>query len=386
MDVSKAKDQQQRFAIACSERSSEEAAIKEISLGIKNVFPRKVEFAIVFFTPHYKPALIRKALSLTLKPLQLIAVPAPLLIYEYKTVEHGIVVACMELQDIKLNTSLVPVNDVQEIEVALRKTRQAIRPFELMLGFVASHINYSNCIRGLKFSLGKSARVLSAGYEKESAINCPQLLNDQIDQGYLYFAIGSGFKIHYEKISGFLPLGQPFTFTKVDKERNLILEIDHKPAVDVYRKYLEDKYDLFLKKKLCYLYPFGVKSAGHYRLVSIEEIVEGDALKYLGHVEEGLQARLMMINEDLLEDTILDIVSEVKQKFAPKMVIIVSSLVRKQILKKKTDREIEIIKKVIGKDSSVLGFYSDYQIIFDDASKEFIIEKGDLHVTFWGER
>ncbi|MBN2482602.1 MAG: FIST C-terminal domain-containing protein [Candidatus Omnitrophica bacterium] len=384
MAVSEEKKEQ--FAIACSERTSEEDAIKEISLAIKTAFPRTVDFALVFFTPHYKPLLIQKALKLTLKPVTLIAIEAPLLIYEYKTIEHGIVVACMDLGKIKLATTALNEDKVESIEVALRKTRQEIRPFDLLLGFLSPKINYDHCIGGLKFAFGKTARVLTAGYEENPDVHYQHLLNDRIENGYLYFAISAGFNIHYEKISGFLPLGMPFTFTKVDRERNLILEIDHKPAVEIYRKYLEDKFEIFLKKKLCYLYPFGIKSAGQYRLVSIEDILEGDSLKYLGHVEEGFQARLMMINEDLLGETILDLMAAVKEKLAPKLVIIVSSLVRKQILKQKTDREIGIIKKVIGKDSNVIGFYSDYQIIFDEASKEFIIEKGDLHVTFWGNK
>jgi FIST-like protein len=386
MELNQKPKDTEKFAIAYSQRRTEELAVKEISLMIKKVLPRQVDLAIVFFTGHYRANFIKDTISLVLKPKQLIGVQAPLLIYEDKTIDRGVVVACMDLVGGKVSTTIVPQNDPGKIEVALMKTRREAKFYNLLWGFVPPNVHFDNCMRGFKFGLGRSARILCSGYEYEPRQPYQQIINQKTGQGFVYLTLGSDVNVHYEKFSGFLPIGNHFTFTKVDRERNVILEINDRPAVDIYRQYLEDKYDLFIKKQMFYLYPFGVMSGNAYRLLNIKGIVEPGALLYTGYVDAGQEGKLMLINEDLLGDTLRKKMTEVREKIDPKLMIIVSSLARKNILKNKAENEIRTVKEIAGQGSKMIGFYSDYQIVFDDTSKEFIIEKGDLYVTFWGNR
>ena len=59
------------FAIAFSEREQAEA-IKEIALKIKLVFPKRINYLIVLFTPDYYPKNILKTINLTLKPRRIL--------------------------------------------------------------------------------------------------------------------------------------------------------------------------------------------------------------------------------------------------------------------------------------------------------------------------
>ena len=169
----------------------------------------------------------------------------------------------------------------------------------------------------------------------------------------------------------------------MDEERRLILEIDNRPAIEIYRKYLGDKFEILKKNKLFYLYPLGAKSNGNYKLVGIKEILGDESLFYLGNISPGKKGKIMVLKEKLLLENTKKIVEEEKNKYSPRLVIIFDSMVRRKILKGKDNEEKYLIKEILGKETKVVGAYFDYHIGSREAFEELAIEEGNMYLTFW---
>ena len=368
-----------RFATAYSDKLIEEDAVKEVSLKIKRLLPRSIGLTFVFFTSPYRPTIIQRIMSVTLTPENFVGIEVPALIYEGKISERGIVVVCISAGSVGSEVSFIKEDKPEEIEIVIRRAIQKLKTFSFSLGFLAPSINPYNYLAGTKFGLGKNANIVTAGFEPRRSEHA-QIFNTNIGAGVLYVWMTQGALLHWEKVSGFFPVGRPFTFTKVDVKRKVILEIDNHPAAGIYKRYLEEKFEIFKKKKFFYIFPLGVKAEKTHRLLNIVNILEDDSLHYIGELKEGEEGTLMVINEEALKEDTERIVNSIKTKMNPRLVIVVSSLLRRQLLKNESAVELALIKELMGQETEVVGFYTDYQVVFDKTIKEFIIEKGNLYL------
>jgi hypothetical protein len=92
----------------------------------------------------------------------------------------------------------------------------------------------------------------------------------------------------------------------------------------------------------------------------------------------------MIINEEALSQEIEQNINRLRKRVPPALILIMSSSVRKRILKKGCEEEIERIKQTVGDETPVVGFFSDYQVAFDKNAKEFIIETGNVYIISFG--
>jgi len=370
-----------KFSFALSEKPKEEEAIKEISLKIKYVLPRKIDFALIFFTPHYRDTLLHYIVSITMRPENIVQIRTPFLIYESKVVEKGVVGVCMELSQENLKVDFIKTQQIGKIEVSLRRLVKKLKKYVYLLSFLPSSIDPYTYLHGVKLSLGKYAKILCGGYSVSGESS--RWTKGKAEDNITLIGLGENIEISHRKLNGFLPLGESFTFTKVDEERKLILEIDNRPAIEIYRKYLGDKFKILKKNKLFYLYPLGTKSNGNYQLVSIKEILGKESLLYLGNVHSGQKGKIMMLKEELLLENTKKVIEEEKSKHSPRLVIIFDSLIRRKILKSKDNEEKALIKEILGKETKVVGAYFDYHIGSREAFEELAIEEGNMYLTFW---
>ena len=179
-----------------------------------------------------------------------------------------------------------------------------------------------------------------------------------------------------------MPLGKPFIINKVIPSRNLILEINGKPAAEIYRAYAEEKYDDFMKRKLFSLYPLGIKKNGSLGLVNVIEYLRDGSLMYAGELKGGSEAHIMFLDTSSLfretKDSLLSL-----QRKGQGLVFIINSLVRKNILKDLAVEEIKFIKQTLGNESRVIGIYSDYALSNDPGKGSVDLETGNILLTLW---
>ncbi|MEM7817139.1 MAG: FIST C-terminal domain-containing protein [Candidatus Aenigmatarchaeota archaeon] len=358
---------EKKIAIALSEKSEEEA-IKEAALQIKYIFPKTIKYLLVFFTPHYLPTNILKELKFILKPLGIIGIQSPFLIFEEKIIEKGIIVSCIN-KDIYLKQIFIEKDEPQIVESTFRTSLINFKKEKkTILSVISSNnINPQSYLKSLEFSLGKFSYIVGCGFLKTTEL----IVNNRIAKGVTNIIIGDGLNIQNLKLSGFIPLGRPFKITKVSAKRNVILEIENKPAIEIYKYYLEEKFELAKKNFLFPLYPLGIKETKGYRLINIIDALEDGSLVCFGEIKEDVLAQFMFFSPNSLFESLKNKI-KILESEEENLIIIINSLIRKKILKEQAKEEIKLIRKEFSSNSKIIGFFSDYYFLNQQEGKTFL--------------
>lgn len=171
---------------------------------------------------------------------------------------------------------------------------------------------------------------------------------------------GESLEVTFSIHGGWTPFGPERIVTKSDS--NILYELDNQPALDLYKKYLGEK-----SKELpgaALLYPLNVKKSedeAHSIVRSILNINEEDnAMILAGDIPENSKVQLMMTNVDNIANA-----SERAAKQAlelrenkPQLAFLVSCIGRKLVLDQRVEEEIEEVVEVVGRGTTICGFYS----------------------------
>jgi len=148
---------------------------------------------------------------------------------------------------------------------------------------------------------------------------------------------------------------------KITKSKgNILYEIDGKPALELYKKYLGEYANDLPKSALDF--PMSIKEdkedeAIIRSVLGIDE--ENQALIFAGDVPEGYLARLMKTNIDGLIDAseiAAKQISKINKKSA--LGLVVSCVGRRIVLKQLSDEELESIAMTLESNVQLVGFYS----------------------------
>ena len=142
---------------------------------------------------------------------------------------------------------------------------------------------------------------------------------------------------------------------------NIVYEIDGKPALALYKKYL-GTYAKDLADGSALNFPMNIRTHSDdipitRSVLSIDE--ENQALIFAGDVPEGSFAKLMRTSvDDLIDGSEIAAkqIRKVNNKTA--LGLVVSCVGRRLVLKQLTDEELEIIKEILGENINLVGFYS----------------------------
>ena len=141
---------------------------------------------------------------------------------------------------------------------------------------------------------------------------------------------------------------------------NVLYEIDHEPALDLYKKYLGDYAKDLPNSGL--RFPLSIKLNPNdpetiRTLLAISE--EEKSITFAGDVPEGFTARLMKPDIDILIDGAGQAAEEItKGNNKQALGLVVSCVGRKIIMNQLVDEELESIEEVLGEHVSLTGFYS----------------------------
>ncbi|WP_298509889.1 FIST N-terminal domain-containing protein [uncultured Kordia sp.] len=158
---------------------------------------------------------------------------------------------------------------------------------------------------------------------------------------------------------GWTPFGPERIVTK--SEANVLYELDHKPALDLYKKYLGEKSKELPAAAL--LYPLKVKSTNEKQSIvrTILNINEAENSMILaGDILENSRVQLMMTNVDNIVNASEKAAVQALElrKKAPELAILVSCIGRKLVLDQRVEEEIEEVTEVVGENTTICGLYS----------------------------
>lgn len=170
---------------------------------------------------------------------------------------------------------------------------------------------------------------------------------------------GASFEATSSIFGGWTPFGPERTITK--SKDNILYELDGKPALDLYKKYLGDKAADLPESAL--IYPLNVKitSKNHAFVRSILSIDEAEnAMILAGDVPEGSKVQLMMtdIDDIALASETAALRAMENRKTKPELAFLVSCIGRKLVLDQRIEEEVEEVLNVVGDDVTISGIYS----------------------------
>jgi hypothetical protein len=166
--------------------------------------------------------------------------------------------------------------------------------------------------------------------------------------------------IGHGSLGGWDEFGQERTITRSDK--NVLFEIDHKNALELYKEYLGDYVHELPGSAL--LFPISIRLNDSEKklvrtILSINE--EDKSMTFAGNLPEGSKVRLMKADFDKLIEASSGAAT---QSFNcinnqnPDLAILISCVGRKLILQERTDEEVEAAKEILGANTAITGFYS----------------------------
>jgi len=174
---------------------------------------------------------------------------------------------------------------------------------------------------------------------------------------------GDFLRVGHGSLGGWDSFGPLRLITKSDN--NILYELDGKPALELYKKYLGDEAKDLPGSGL--LFPLsvrikdasGVESEVVRTLLAIDE--EKQSMTFAGDMPEGSHASLMKANFDKLVDGAKGAAKMSSETFAdgrPELAILISCVGRKLVLKDRVEEEAEAVQSQLGDDTRMVGFYS----------------------------
>jgi len=145
----------------------------------------------------------------------------------------------------------------------------------------------------------------------------------------------------------------------------VLAQLDGKPALDLYERYLGDEAAGLPASAL--FYPLKVWDPAHPENAVVRTILSIDAEKrtmtFAGDVPEGWNARLMRGSFDRLTEGAAEAAMHARADLDAKQVsasvcLFVSCVGRRLLMGQRAEEEVEAVARVLGRETPIAGFYS----------------------------
>ncbi len=273
-------------------------------------------------------------------------------------------ITVIKLNNTPLNAHAVNIADFTGSYAAGAALRDLFPAEGLRYLFVlsdGSKVNGSELVRGLNHA--NTPLLITGGLAGDGAAFHSTLvgLNSAAEEGVIAGIgfYGDAIHISHGSLGGWEVFGLEKTVTR--SRDNVLYEIEGKPALDLYRKYLGPEADGLPGTAL--LFPLSVIVPGSdapvvRTILSIDDS-EG-SMTFAGDIPEGAQVRFMRANFDKLTAAASGAASQslYSGPHMPALAVLVSCIGRKLILDRRTEEEVEAVNDVFGGHTMLTGFYS----------------------------
>ena len=166
-------------------------------------------------------------------------------------------------------------------------------------------------------------------------------------------------KVSYGFSTGWREFGPERRVTK--SEANLVYEIDHRPALDIYTKYLGELSSDLPGSGLRFPLSVADAASGHSFVRTLLGVDwEGKSLRFAGDVPQGSLCKLMKTDIDSLIDASVGVTENLHHKASQheSLCLVVSCVGRRLVMDQIAGEEIEAIQAILGPTTTLFGFYS----------------------------
>jgi hypothetical protein len=226
------------------------------------------------------------------------------------------------------------------------------------------NVNGSELLKGFQSVLGDIPIVGGLAGDGGAFVKTLQLFNDVISDG-LVIAVGlygSALITASGALGGWKPYGPPRKITR--SEKNVVFEMDDKPALPLYRMYIGEAFSRGLPGTGL-KFPLAIIEEGKRDVEKIRTLLaidsKNNSLTFAGNVEEGETVRLCQSNHDRLVEgaggaanLVMDGLNASKTDQAG-LALCVSCV---GVMAEKVGDEIKLVQQILGPQTSITGFYS----------------------------
>jgi hypothetical protein len=143
-------------------------------------------------------------------------------------------------------------------------------------------------------------------------------------------------------------------------QNNVLYELDGKPALELYKRYLGDRASALPAAAL--LFPLALRTSDHDAEPIVRTVLAVDeaeqSMTFAGDLPEGSRARLMHANLDRLVQGASQAASGGRRTEDAMLAIAISCVGRRLVLGERTEEEIEATLDALPAGSHQVGFYS----------------------------
>ncbi|MDF1878707.1 FIST C-terminal domain-containing protein [Sulfurimonas sp. SAG-AH-194-C20] len=288
-------------------------------------------------------------------------------IYKNEVYEDSIVVSVIKFNSTVLKKHICKsINSTNSYEDGVDIANELLSA-DLKGVFVLSDglkVNGSRLTKGMA-SVLKSSVVVSGGLAGDKdKFESTWIIEDGLLCDSSVLGVGFyGNSINFEAASkgGWDRLGLFRTVTK--SKDNVLYEMDGKPALEIYKRYLGEKAKELPSSAL--LFPLEIKDSIDASESKVRTILgvnnEENSITFAGDIPEGSHVTLMKANFERLIDGAgqsADSLSLNGYRGEEILCIAISCVGRKLVLKSRIDEEVEAIEEVLPSKVEIIGFYS----------------------------
>lgn len=281
-----------------------------------------------------------------------------------KVHEAEVVATIIKFDQGYIKTSIIDFTEKDDLNEVSQKLVEKLPEQDLKSIFIISDgLNMNGTILAKNVNKVKPTTLITGGLAGDDARFEKTLLiaNSEAKERTLV-AIGFyGEKLHVSSgcYAGWDEFGTERIITK--SEGNVVYEIDNKPALELYKKYLGDQANELPSSGL--RFPLSIKKDNQDENATIRTLLaidqEKQSLTFAGDVPANYIAKLMKTDIDgLIDGSEIAANKITKKNENTALGLVVSCIGRKLVMKDLVDEELEIIEETIGKNVHLTGFYS----------------------------
>jgi len=260
-------------------------------------------------------------------------------------------------------TALADMADSHAAGVRIGEQLKAAAPKAVMVVAPGVAINGSALVDGIASILGDVPLTGGLAGDGSAFLRTWTLGNDGIgdDQVVAVGFCGNDLQFSHGSFGGWEPFGPARKVTRC--ENNVLFELDERPALEVYKRYLGDYASGLPASGL--LFPFAMLGENHDETGLIRTILgvsEADgSLTLAGEIEADGYLKLMHASTDALVDgaeAAAEAAAAMQRGTGTGLAILVSCVGRKLVMGERVDEEVEAVGNVFGQGARLTGFYS----------------------------
>lgn len=196
---------------------------------------------------------------------------------------------------------------------------------------------------------------------------------------------GKKVQLSYGTFAGWEPFGPARKVTRC--EQNVLYELDGAPALDIYKRYLGDYAKDLPGSGL--LFPFEMLDSEREKQGIFRTILgvnhEENSLTLAGDILPNGYLRLMHASTEKLISGAENAAQLSKKDINNKhqsLAILVSCIGRKLVMGDRMDEEVEVVADILGKNTSITGFYSNGEISDNNFHGECRLHNQTMTITW----